>query len=244
MQIDTRSQGRLQSFDGTADGVAQAFDSCVAPGRAVVSITTTGQMVQAQRKGGGTWRLRVVDVVTTRGGMESRRSGNIDERAARAALAAYVGGDPSWEAHLTTKRGVAGRSPALLIPLTFVVATVLALLVMQLTGTLDGFESRYIPNLVVGVGLVSGVTVYADIFMRRFRPPIATALGRRLGVTVVEADSFGWFSRPGGWVTEGGGAMSTVKATCADFIVIIVGFVVPIAAFASAVVLLADRFLA
>ncbi len=244
MRIDTRSQGRLNSFDGTVEGVESAFDSIPLKGRSVVSITTTGQMVQAQRKARGGWRLRVVEAGTANDGMRSRRSGVVDESTARRALTSYVGGDPSWEAPLSTKRGLASRSPAVLIPLTFAVATVLALVVMQSAGTLDGFESRYIPNLIVGVALISGTTVYIDVFMRRVRPPIAAALGRRLGVTVVEANHHGWFSRPGVWEIEGGGTFPTVKAASADFVVIVVGLVLPIAGVATAVVILADQFLA
>ncbi len=244
MQIDTRSQGRLASFDATPEGVGLAFDSVSAEGRAVVSITTTGQMVQAQRKARGGWRLRAVDTRTSNGGMRSRRSGVLAESVTRAALSAYVSGSASWDADIPRQGGLASRSPALLIPLTFAVVTGLALLVMQLTGNLEGFETRYIPNLIVGVGLISGIAIYADLFLRRIRPRLATALGRRLGVTIVEGEHWGWISRPGMWETEGGGVMSTVKASVVDLFVLIVGLVLPIAAFATAVVLLADRFLA
>ena len=83
-----------------------------------------------------------------------------------------------------------------------------------------------------------------DLFFRLIRPRLAAPVGARLGVRVVESRRYGWFSRPGFWETEGGGTISTLKANTADFVIIVFGLVVPIGAFATAVVLVADRFLA
>ena len=243
MRVDARSRRRHRSFDGTTVGLTGAFDSLDTTGRSVVAVSDGGAMLQAQRDARGGWRLRHISTGGNNGAMTSRRSEVVDETVARATLAAYLAEDGSWDSMVQMRRGLGSRSPSLLIALTFVVAVGIALAVMFSTGTLQRSDLRYTPNLIVGVVLIASVVVYIDLFMRKIRTRIAGVLGRRMGVTIVESSHAGWFSRRGMWEAEGGGTLSTLAATAADFVVIVIGLVVPVAAFATAVVVLTERFL-
>lgn len=200
------------------------------PKRTTIMVSHRNDQIRAHPVARDQWRLRVVDRDPVEGvesvGVASSKP--VDTVTARRVLESYLAGDESWRTMVRWRRGLAGASPTVLIPVTLFVAVAVAMTVMAATGRLERWEWKYLPNLVVGVVLVSALGVYAELFFARLRPRLASAVGRRMGVEVREGEA-GWFSRAGLWETADGGVASDAKVALVDFSVIVIGLVIPIA---------------
>jgi hypothetical protein len=244
MSIQIRSAGTTRSFEDSSAGLVAAFAAVTPNTRSGVAITENGRQMLARQSAEGTWRLQAADWMGKRPGRITSKRRDLDTATALRLLDAYRQGDDRWRTELEWRRGLASRSPALLIPMTFGVATVVALLVMAATGNLDGWDNRYIPNVIVGVGLISSIGVYFEVFFTKIRPGIARLTGRMLGIHLTEGTDYGWVSRPGMWESEDGTVTSTIKANLVDLVAILICLVLPTGAFAALVIFAAQPILA
>ena len=244
MSIQVRSAGVTQSFDESAAGLTAAFAAVAANRRAGVAVARQGRQMLARQNAQGTWRLQAADCMSSRPGRITSKRRDLDTATSIRLLEAYRQGDDRWRTDVEWRRGLFSRSPALLIPLTFGVVTVVALLVMAATGHLDGWDSKYLPNLIVGVTLISSIGVYFEVFFTKLRPRIAGVIGRLLGIRITEATNYGWVSRPGMWESDDGTVASTIKVNLIDLVAILLCVVIPTGAFAALVILAAQPILA
>lgn len=101
-----------------------------------------------------------------------------------------------------------------------------------------------LPNLIVGLAMVAALFAYTDWFFRRLRKRIAARLGGWLGLRIVESEELGVFTQPGMWESADGGVVSTLKVALLDFLVLLLGLMIPIFAIGTAIVLAARPILA
>lgn len=241
--VGSRFSATIVGDDDAA--VARALDDEYAQR---VMVTDGTNLLRAVRRPGDRFRLMVID---QRGGKKRKAFGHasttragVDRSVAEAALRSFLARTDDWQRDVPWARGLAGRSPYLLIPAVFVVGTAAALAVQAATGNLDGWSWEYVPNLLVGVGVVSLITMYAAFFTGVVRPALAAWLGGAMGLEIVESSEAGFFSRPGHWETEDGTDAQRWKIALVDVVVLLVGAIVPIAAIAVGVILAARPILA
>lgn len=220
-------------------------------------MVTDGEVVmKARRTRANRWRLRVIEQTGPRGstpfGMASTGRRGVDTAVARATLASFLAATDEWRTAVRWRRGLGGRSPFLLIPLVFFVGAGLTLAVQAATGHLDGWSWEYLPNVVVGVGMISAITMWAHLFLDVIRPALATRIGHALGIEVAESmassmeqrEPWGFWSRPGLWVAEGGTPARRGLVYTTDLCVLLVGAVLPTAVIGVGIVLAARPILA
>jgi hypothetical protein len=199
----------------------------------------------ARRAGDGRFRFRVVEQSgpEAMGHRVSARRAH-DEAAARRLVALYAAGDPAWRTEIAWRRGILDLPVAILAPATILVCAAAAFAILGLGGELKGWSWRYLPNLAVGLLLITAVFAYIDWFFRRLRKRLAAWLGARLGLRIVAAERLGVFTRPGMWESADGHVVSALKVTALDFAVLLLGLLVPVFAIGTAVVLAARPILA
>jgi hypothetical protein len=142
------------------------------------------------------------------------------------------------------RRSLFDRPPAILAPATILLCAGAYFAVAGSTGGLHGWSWRYLPNLAVGLVLVSAIFAYADWIFRALRRRLAAWLGKRCGLSIVEAETFGVFTRPGMWESADGRVVSELKVTLLDLALLVLGFVVPVFLTGTAIVLAARPILA
>jgi hypothetical protein len=246
MRLYLRAGGKLRQWRGDADGIARAFAALPAAGAATIAAQGQGgDMLLLRRTGDGRYRFRVVE----QSGPEAmghrasaRRDFSADE--ARRVLALYAAGDPAWRAGIAWRRGLLELPVAILAPATIVLCVIGYFVVAGATGGLKGWSWRYLPNLVVGLAMISAVFAYADWFFRRLRRRLAARLGRAFGLRIVEAEELGILTRPGMWESADGGIVSELKVTLLDLVVLLFGLLIPVFAIGTAIVLAARPILA
>lgn len=246
VRLFLRAAGGLRQWRGDADGIARAFAALPPRGAAMLAAQGEGgDALFLRRHGDGTFRFRVVEQSgpAAMGHRISVRR-DFDAAAARRLLELYAAGDPAWRAGIAWKRGLFDLPVAILAPATLALCAIGYLAVAGATGGLGGWSWRYLPNLVVGLAMMGAVFGYIDWFFRRLRRRLATALGQRLGLRIVEGGRFGFFSRPGLWESAEGGAVSEVKIALLDLTILLFGLLVPVFAIAAAIVLAARPILA
>ncbi len=245
MQLYLRIAGRNKRIKGGAADLESSLAQLPATGRAAAILVDGDNTLLARRNGAGQWRFQSVErlrenSVTNRW---SRRS-DFDLAATRALLAAFAKRDGNWRDTIEWKRGIFGQSTLVLIPATLMVCVAIAFVVAGLTGGLKGWSWRYLPNLIVGLVLVSGMGVYTEIFFGRLRPHIARRIGALLGLRIVEAQQMGFFTRPGMWESADGRVVSELKVIVVDLLVLFLGYMLPIALFAVALIFAARPIMA
>jgi hypothetical protein len=159
-----------------------------------------------------------------------------DEAVARHLLASFAAENDDWRTAVEWKRGLLDLPVAILAPATLAICAAVLMGFLAATSQLEGWDWKYLPNLIVGIVMVGGFVAYADWFFGGFRQRLANRLGAALGVTIVESQDYGFFSRPGMWESADGAIVSDLKVAALDFLVIIVGLVIPITVFAVALI--------
>jgi hypothetical protein len=246
IRLHLRSGGKLRQWRGDADGIARAFAALPATGTATLAAQGAGHdMLLLRRDAGGTFGFRVIEQSGPEAiGQRASARRDYDEAAARRLLELYAAGDPAWRTEIAWKRGLFDLPVAILAPSVIVLCVVGYFIVAGATGGLKGWSWRYLPNLIVGLAMVTAVFVYVDWFLRRLRKRIAARLGGWLGLRIVEAEEFGIFTRPGMWESADGGVVSALKVTVLDFLVLLFGLLIPVFAIGTAIVLAARPILA
>jgi hypothetical protein len=190
MQLYLRMGGKLRRWRGDSDGIASAFAALPAQGTATLAAQgQSGDMMLLRRTAVGHFRFRVIDQ-SAPGALGHRASARRDFTAgeARRLLGLYAAGDPAWRTEIIWKRGIFGLPVAILAPATVLVCVLGYFLVAGATGGLKGWSWRYLPNLVVGLAMISAIFAYVDWFLRSLRRRVAARLGAWLGLRIVEAD--------------------------------------------------------
>jgi hypothetical protein len=202
-------------------------------------------MMLLRRTAVGHFRFRVIDQ-SAPGALGHRASARRDFTAgeARRLLGLYAAGDPAWRTEIIWKRGIFGLPVAILAPATILVCVLGYFLVAGVAGGLKGWSWRYLPNLVVGLAMISAIFAYVDWFLRSLRRRVAARLGAWLGLRIVEAEELGIFTRPGMWEAADGGVVSSLKVAMLDFLVLMLGLLIPVFAIGTAIVLAARPILA
>jgi hypothetical protein len=246
MRLYLRSGWKLRQWRGDADGIARAFAALPPAGRATLAAQGKGGDSLFLRRGAsGAYRFRVVEQIGPEAmghRMSARR--DFDEAAARRLLALFAAGDLAWRTEIEWRRGIFDLPVAILAPATIAICVVGYLIVAGATGGLSGWSWRYLPNLIVGLVLVTAIFAYVDWFFRRLRKRLAIWLGARMGLRIVEAQELGVFTRPGMWESADGGIVSSLKVTALDLVVLVFGLMIPLFAIATAIVLAARPIMA
>ena len=246
VRLYLRSGGKLRQWRGDADGIARAFAALPAAGAAAIAAQGEGgDMLLVRRTAAGRYRFRVVE----QSGPEAmghrasaRRDFGADE--VRRVLELYAAGDAAWRAGIAWKRGLFDLPVAILAPATIILCVIGYFIVAGVTGNLEGWSWRYLPNLVVGLAMIGAVFAYIDWFFRRLRRRLAARLGRAFGLRIVEAEELGILTRPGMWESADGGIVSELKVTLLDLLVMLLGLLIPVFAIGTAIVLAARPILA
>jgi hypothetical protein len=160
------------------------------------------------------------------------RDKNYNEVVAHRLLASFAAENDDWRTAVEWKRGLLDLPVAILAPATLAICAAAVLLFLAATGQLEGWDWKYLPNLIVGITMVGGFIAYAEWFFGGFRQRLADRLGAWLGVRIVESESYGFFSSPGMWESADGAIVSDIKIAVLDTLVVIVGLVIPITVFA------------
>ncbi len=247
IQLYLRSGGKLRQWRGDADGIARAFAALPPAGAATVAALTGsgGDGLFLRRTSDGSFRFRVVEQSGPEAmGARASARRDFDAAAARHLLELFAAGDPAWRTSIAWKRGLFDLPVAILAPATILICVIGFFIVAGATGGLKGWSWRYLPNLVVGLVMVSAVFAYVDWFFRRLRRRFAARLGRLFGLRIVEAEELGIFTRPGMWESADGGIVSELKVTLLDILVMLLGLVIPVFAIGTAIVLAARPILA
>lgn len=246
MRIYLRSGGKLTQWRGDAEGIARAWATLPAEGRATLAAQGNGgDALFLMRGGGGRFRFRVIEQsgADAIGHRTSARRDH-DEAEARRLLEMFAAGDTAWRSAIAWRRGIFDLPVAILAPATILICVAGFFAVAGATGGLAGWSWRYLPNLIVGLVMIGAIFAYVDWFFRRLRKRLALWIGARLGLRIVEAEEFGIFTRPGMWESADGGAISGLKVTALDFLVLFLGLMIPIFAIGTAIVLAARPILA
>ncbi len=171
MRLYLRAGGKLRQWRGDADGIARAFAALPAAGAATIAAQGAGgDMLLLRRTADGRYRFRVVEQSGPEAmghRVSARRDFDADE--ARRVLALYAAGDPAWRAGIAWKRGLFDLPVAILAPATILICVIGYLIVAGATGGLQGWSWQYLPNLAVGLAMISAVFAYIDWFFRRLR---------------------------------------------------------------------------
>jgi hypothetical protein len=247
MQLYLRQKGRIIARPATADAIARALATQPAGAPARLALGDGTSVMVARRGAGSGWRVNIVDRDGSPAALGPRWSArrDLDGDTVARLLSAFAAGDPSWRGMAEWKRGLFGQSPMLLIPLTLFALATAAILIMAAAGQLKGWSWRYVPNVVVGVGMIAGFMVYIDLFFRRLRPRLARWIGGRFGLAIAEEDPILGRVKEGGlWTSEDGRPAAELLVTILDVLTILLGLVVPIAFFGTLVVLAARPILA
>lgn len=243
--VGTRFRAHVMGHD--ASSVASALANRE-PGIDRVMVTDHTDLMKAVRRGTGAWRLHVIERTAPRGtkpiGFARTDRRGVDTAVAHRALASYLEGTDEWRTAVRWRKGLAGRSPFVLIPAVFFIGTAIVLGVQAASGGLDGWSWEYLPNLIVGIAMISLFTMYAAFFADVVRPRLARWLGARLGLEITESTDVGIFSSAGAWQTEEGSPAKRATVTLIDLVVLLVGAIVPIAVIGVGVVLAAQPILA
>lgn len=246
VRLYLRSGGELRQFRGDAEGIARAFAALPPTGRATLAAQGDGgNSLFLRRNADGAFRFRVIEQSGPEAmghRMSARR--DFDAAAARRLLALFAAGDPAWRTEIEWRRGIFDLPVAILAPATIGICVVGYFIVAGATGGLKGWSWRYLPNLAVGLVLITAIFAYVDWFFRRLRKRLAIWLGTRMGLRIVEAEELGIFTRPGMWESADGGIVSSLRVTALDLVVLIFGLVIPIFAIATAIVLAASPIMA
>lgn len=213
-----------------------------------VMVTDGTSLLKAVRRPDDRWRLTVVSQSKRKGRKpfghaRSSRQG-VTTQQAEAALTSFLERTDDWESVVRWHRGLAGRSPLLLIPAVFVIGTAVVLGVQAATGGLDDWSSDLLPNLLVGLAVVSLITMWIALFAEVIRPRLADRIGRVLGVRIAEpADADAEFA-PTLWVREDGSPAGRAAVAVVELVTVVVGAAVPVVAIGVGVVLAARPILA
>jgi len=245
MRLYLRSGGRLREWRGDADGIARAWAALPPGTAALAAMGNDGNSLFLRRGADGRFRFRVIEQSgpDAIGHRKSARR-NHDAAAARRLLELFAAGDTAWRTAIAWRRGLFDLPVVILAPATILVCVIGFFIVAGITGGLEGWSWRYLPNLIVGLVMIGALFAYADWFFRRLRKRIASWLGARMGLRIDEAQEFGVFTRPGMWESADGGIVSEIKVTVLDLLVIFFGLMIPIFAIGTAIVLAARPILA
>jgi hypothetical protein len=236
-QIYLRGVGKLQQFRDDPDGIAKAFAALPEGKSVTLAVLRSGnESLMLRRSKDGLYGFQSVE--RAEAAMKRRVSlrKDYDEGIARRLLASFAAENDEWRTTVEWKRGVLDLPVAILGPATLAVCAAAVMLYLAATGQLEDWEWKYLPNLIVGIVMVSGFIGYADWFFGGFRQRLAGMLGGALGITIVESQDYGLFSRPGMWESADGAIVSDLKVMVLDFLVIIFGLVIPITVFAVALI--------
>lgn len=243
--VGTRIRATVVGSDASA--VERAFGSYDTSTRRVM-VTDHTDLIRAVRRDRGTWQLHVIERTAPRGtkpiGFARTARRGVETALAERVLASYLEGTDDWRTAVRWRKGLAGRSPFVLIPLVFVLGTAIVLGVQAATGGLEDGSWDYLPNLIVGIAMISLFTMYAAFFADIVRPRLARRLGARLGIEITESTDIGIFSSAGAWQTEDGTPAKRATVTLVDLVVLLVGGIVPIAVIGVGIVLTARPILA
>ena len=241
VRLYLRAGGKLRQWRGDADGITRAFAALPAAGTATIAAQGQGgDALFLRRAANGSFRFRVVeqsgpDAMGHRA--SARRDFNVDD--ARRVLELYAAGNPAWRAGIAWKRGLFDLPVAILAPATIILGVIGYFVVAGAMGGLKGWSWRYLPNLIVGLAMISAVFAYVDWFFRRLRRRLAARLGRAFGLRIVEAEERGILTRPGMWESADGGIVWELKVTLLDMLVLLLGLLIPVFAIGTAIVLAA-----
>lgn len=223
MTLYLRAGGRLRQWRGDADGIARAFAALPAAGTATIAAQGQGgDALFLRRSAKGAFRFRVVEQSGPEAmghRVSARRDFSADD--SRHVLELYAAGDKTWRANIAWKRGLFDLPVAILAPATILTCVIGYFIVAGATGGLEGWSWRYLPNLIVGLVMISAIFAYVDWFFRRLRRRLAGRLGRALGLRIVEAEELGILTRPGMWESADGGVVSELKVTLLDMLVLL-----------------------
>lgn len=236
-QIYLRGAGKLQQFRDDPEGIAKAFAALPDGKNATLVLLRSGnESLMLRRSKDGLYSFQAAE----REGQGFKRRGSKakdhDEAMARRLLTSFAAENDDWRTAIEWKGGLLDLPIAILAPATLFICAAVLMGFLAATGQLEGWDWKYLPNLIVGIAMVGGFIAYADWFFSSARQRLANRLGAALGITIVESQDYGLFSRPGMWESADGAIVSDMKVAVLDFLVIILGLVIPITVFAVALI--------